>query len=73
MTTETNEQTRAYLADRYSVSLDCVKTGDEATKEEAGLYLGEPESWVVYGTMPNTNIEGWFFAGYSCDLEKEAR
>ena len=70
----TTEQIRAYLASRYGVDADCVKTGDEAAEDEAGLYFGEPESWVVYGTMPGANQDGWFFAGqFSCEIEKEAR
>ncbi len=63
----TNEQIRAYLADRYNVSLDYVKQG---WNEESGSCYRDAESWVVFGTRPNTDIQAWFFVGYSCDIEK---
>jgi len=64
---------RSHLVERYGVEADCVKTGAEADEDEAGLYYGEADSWIVYGTMPNTNQDGWFFAGYSGDLARDIR
>ncbi len=63
----TTEQIRAYLADRYNVSLDCVKHGWNL---ESGYCYPDAESWIVYGTRPNTDIQDWFFVGYSGDIEK---
>ena len=64
---------RAYLAERHAVEIDCVKTGTEAQEDEAGLYCDDADAWVVYGKMPNSNEIGWFFAGYTADLENEHR
>jgi hypothetical protein len=58
---------RQYLIEKYGAGN--VKTGTEATEDVAGLYFGEPEAWIVLGTMPNSNEVGWFFAGYSSDFE----
>lgn len=71
MMTYSNDETRRYLADRYNVELDCVKNGNEATEDEAGLYYGEDHSWLVYGTMPNTNETGWFYAGSDSEISRE--
>lgn len=67
----TNDEIRNYLADQYSVDVDCVKNGNEATEEEAGLYYGEDFSWLVYGKMPNTDQVGWFFAGHDDDIKRD--
>lgn len=67
------DEIRSYLAERYNVDITAVKTGAEASEEEAGLYHGEETSWVVFGTMPNTNQEGWFFAGYEGDIARDMR
>ena len=68
----TQEDTiRSYLADRHNVEIENVKTGSEATAWEAGLYHGEADSWVVYGTMPNTNQDGWFYAGNTRSIARE--
>ncbi len=67
MTKMTDEQIRAYLADQYNVSLDYVKQG---WNEESGSCYRDAKSWVVYGTRPNTDIQAWFFVGYSGDIEK---
>ena len=64
---------RAYLAERYGVELSDVLTGDEAEEDQAGLYCGEADAWVVNGTMPNTNQVGWFFAGYSGEIVRDIR
>lgn len=70
-TKHTPDEIRHYLASRYES--DHVKTGDEASENEAGLYFGEGDAWLVFGTMPNTNKEGWFFAGYSLDVVRDMR
>jgi hypothetical protein len=62
---------RTYLMETYEVEADCVKNGAEADEDQAGLYTGEEDSWVVYGQMPNTNETGWFFAGYSTEIEAD--
>jgi len=73
---ETKMQTRAlraYLAERYEVDLSDVGNGAELDEEHAGLYYGEPESWLVYGKMPNTNDVDWFYAGREKDLLTEMK
>ena len=60
---------RTYLMDTYDVEAECVKNGAEADEDQAGLYTGEENSWVVYAQMPNTNELGWFFAGSSHEIE----
>lgn len=64
----TPTEIRTQLAEAHDVEIDNVKTGAEATEEEAGLYYGEADAWLVFGEMPNTNIVGWFFAGYTEDF-----
>jgi hypothetical protein len=66
-----NDQIRQYLMDRYDA--EAAKTGDEAEEDEAGMYVGEDNSWVVLGVMPNTNQTGWFFAGYTADIVSDMR
>lgn len=67
----TQVEIREYLADRYSA--EAVKNGAEASKDEAGLYYGEEDSWLVFGTIPNTNQDGWFFAGNTRDIVRDMR
>lgn len=54
---------RAYLADRYKVDLCDVGNGAELDKEHAGPYHGEPDSWLVFGPMPDSIQVGWFYVG----------
>lgn len=65
------QEVRAYLADRYNS--DIVKTGVEASPSVAGLYFGEDDAWLVYGKMPNTDDDGWVFAGHTCDILRDIR
>lgn len=67
------EEIRQYLADRYGVSRDAVKTGLEADELEAGLCYGELDTWIVYGPIPSSNEVGWFFAGHSGDIVRDMR
>lgn len=60
---------KMFLKDRRGVEM--VTTGDKATEEEAGLYYGEADAWIIYGVMPNTDETGWYFAGYTQDLIRE--
>lgn len=62
---------RRYLADRYDAEIEAVKTGSEATADEAGLYHGEQDSWIVHGTIPNTNQDGWFYAGDTASIARD--
>jgi len=67
------ETIRAFLADRYGVELSDVITGAEGDEDQVGLYEGDADAWIVFGTMPNTNEIGWFFAGYSGEIVQEIR
>lgn len=67
------ETIRAYLADRYGVDLSDVLTGLEADEDQAGMYEGDDDAWLVHGTMPSTNQIGWFFAGYESDIARDIR
>ena len=71
--TMTTAEIREYLMGRYGVETDCVKTGAEASEDEAGLYEGEGDAWLVNGQMPNSIESGWFFAGYANDIIKDMR
>ena len=52
-----------YLEKKYNIDSDSVRYA-----EEEGLDQGAVE---VYGTMPNTSKEEWFFAGYDSEIEAE--
>jgi hypothetical protein len=67
----TTDQIRAALADCYNVDADCVLTGTEADEDQGGVYHGDADAWLVYGTMPNTNQTDWFFAGWTDELARE--
>lgn len=67
----TPDEIRAYLVERYNA--EAVKTGAEGDEAEAGLYHGDADAWVVLGKMPNTNQDGWFFAGYSGEIVRDMR
>lgn len=67
------EDIRSYLANRYGVEVEDVKTGTEAGEEAAGMYEGDADAWLVYGEMPNTNETGWFFAGWTSDVARDIR
>lgn len=69
--TYTNDNIRDWLAAQHGVEAKCVKNGSEASENEAGDYYGEPGSWLVHGTMPNTTEHGWFFVGYASEIEKD--
>lgn len=60
---------RTYLMERYNVDAECVKNGSEAEEDHAGLYTGKEDAWLVCGQMPNSIEHGWFFAGYTSNIE----
>lgn len=68
----TTEQIRDYLLSRMGA--EDVVTGDEAAEREIdGRDDYGSDEWHVYGTMPNTNQDGWYFAGYTADVVRDMR
>ena len=52
-----------HLEKKYNIDSHSVRYA-----EEEGLEEGAVE---VFGTMPNTSKEEWFFAGYDSEIEAE--
>jgi hypothetical protein len=68
----TTEQIRAHLLSRPG-AVEALN-GNEATEREIeGRDDYGANEWHVYGTMPNTNQDGWYFAGYTAEIVRDMR
>lgn len=67
----TRDQIEAWIRSNYTV--EEVANAAEVEEDKAGLYTGDPDAWVAYGTMPNTDEDGWWFVGYTSDIEAIAK
>lgn len=67
----TAEQIREYLLSKPGA--EAVHTGAELNALGTEGDDHDADGWHVYGTMPNTDQIGWYFAGYTTDVIKDMR
>ena len=66
------DEIRDYLMETAGAE-DVLRGVEMAEREIEGRDDYGYDEWHVYGTMPNTNQIGWWYAGHTADVVREMR